>query len=174
MPRPSPDSLIDRVDKRNRPIGVVPRGAVLELGANFRTVHVFVFDHKQNLLLQQLSPSRERHPLLWGSSVAGYLYAGEAYGTGARRRLMEELGLSTLLRWQGMVAMEDEDSRKFVGLYTTTADNPVIGESDHIAALEWRPLDSVVGEAEAGSSRLTPTLRRLLDFYVRSSRDAGR
>lgn len=172
MPRPSNTALIDRVDRRNKPIGVVPRGEVLELGANFRTVHVFVFDHDRRMLLQQLSATRERHPLLWGSSVAGYLYAGESYGAGARRRLVEELGLSTPIRWQGMVAMEDEHSRKFVGLYTTTADNPTIGEPDHIAALEWRALDTVVDEVADDPSQFTPTLRRLLDFYVRSSRGA--
>ncbi len=68
--------------------------------------------------------------------------------------------------------MEDERSRKFVGLYTTSADNPVNAEPDQIAALEWRPLNEVILEASNDPSRFTPTLRRLLFFYMQSSRGA--
>jgi isopentenyldiphosphate isomerase len=66
---------VDVVDERNEPIGVIPRAEVFSAGVNFRTVHVLVFDHEGELLLQRLSPERERHPGLWGSSVAGYLRA---------------------------------------------------------------------------------------------------
>jgi isopentenyl-diphosphate delta-isomerase len=166
MSRPSPGSFIDSVDEFNRPMGIVQRSSALELGANFRTVHVFVFDHVGDLLLQQLSPTRERHPLLWGSSVAGYLYAGETYETGARRRLAEEVGLSSPIHWRGVAPMRDEMSNKFVGLFTTTADNPVIGEPDHIAALEWRGLNRILDEVADEPDRFTPTLRRLLDYYT--------
>src|SRR5436305_161713 len=83
VPRPTPNSLIDRVDDQDRPIGVIERGRALEEGVNFRTVHVFVFDHQGRLLIQQLSQTRERHAMQWGSSVAGYLHAGESYEDGA-------------------------------------------------------------------------------------------
>jgi isopentenyldiphosphate isomerase len=156
MPAPAKTSLIDWVDEEDHPVGRVPRGEVLQLGANFRTVHVFVF-HGGDLLLQQLAPTRERHPERWGSSVAAYLHAGEDYEQAARRRLWEELGLEGALTRIGKTRMEDERSLKFVELYTLL-DGPVeIREPDHIAELRyWHPdeLDSAIAESPAS---FTPT-----------------
>src|SRR5579884_4055272 len=109
MPAPAPASPIDSVDHEDHAIGTVPRGEVLRLGANFRTVHVFVF-HEERLLLQRLSSLRERHPEHWGSSVAAYLHAGETYREAATRRLWEELGLEGSLHRVGKTRMEDEQS----------------------------------------------------------------
>lgn len=92
MAAPSQDSLIGVVDARDRPVGTIERGRVLEAGKGFRVAHVWVYSGER-LLLQQLGRHRERHPLAWGSSVAGYLHSGESYLEAGRRRLLEELGL---------------------------------------------------------------------------------
>jgi len=86
MAAPGSTSLIDAVDDANEPVGAVARGDVFRLKANFRTVHVLVFNQAGDLLLQRLSATRERHPLMWGSSVAGYLHAGEDYLAAGQRR----------------------------------------------------------------------------------------
>lgn len=94
--------MIEVVNEANEPVGTVPRAEVFDRGANFRTVHVLPFNARGDLLLQQLSSHRERHPLSWGSSVAGYLHAGEDYVTAARRRLREELALEIPLTADGV------------------------------------------------------------------------
>jgi isopentenyl-diphosphate delta-isomerase len=132
---------------------------------------VFVFDSEGQLLIQQLSASRDRHGMLWGSSVAGYLFAGESYRDGAIRRLREELGLTTSIRWRGMMPVDDENSRKFVGLYSTVANNPSIHEPDEISSLQWRTIPQLVADVGRSPSQFTPTFRDLLSFYVRSFGD---
>jgi len=128
--------MIDRVDEHDRPVGCVPRGKALELGANFRTVHVFVY-HGRELLLQQLAPTRDRHPARWGSSVAAYLHTGESYEQAAQRRLREELGLEGMLSRVGKTRMKDERSLKFVALYTLYDGPAEIRDAAHIAALRY-------------------------------------
>ena len=147
MPRPGPASLIDRVDDLNHPIGTIPRATAFDEHANFRTVHVLVFDRRGSLLLQQLSASQERNPLQWGSSVAGYLHAGEACDEAARRRLAEELGLQAPLSRVGVTMMRDDGVKKFVGVYTTNSDSPRIAEPEHIEELRFVPTEDEIGRA---------------------------
>jgi 8-oxo-dGTP pyrophosphatase MutT (NUDIX family) len=165
VPRPGPASLIDRVDDLNRPIGTIPRARVFDEHANFRTVHVLVFNRSGSLLLQQLSASRERNPLLWGSSVAGYLHAGETYDEAAHRRLAEELGLETPLTRVGVTMMLDDGVRKFVGVYTTVSDRPHIAEPEHIAQLQFVPPGVVEADILEDPENYTDTLKHVL-YYV--------
>lgn len=68
MPAPTSTSLVDRVNDADEAIGVIERGRVLEHAVGFRVVHVLVFNAAGQVLLQQVGRSRERSPLLWGSS----------------------------------------------------------------------------------------------------------
>lgn len=170
MPRPGPTALIDRVDERNRSVGTVARQDVFKERANFRTVHVLVVSHDGDLLLQQLAPARERHPLKWGSSVAGYIYAGETYEDAARRRLHEELGLQTSLRAVGVTPMEDEGVTKFVGVFVTIADRPQIEEPDHIAAIEFRPQADLEQDIRLRPDTYTQSLRHVMTFWLQQGR----
>jgi isopentenyl-diphosphate delta-isomerase len=160
--------LIDWVDEEDRPVARVARGEVLELGANFRTVHVFVF-HDGQLLLQQLAQIRDRHPDRWGSSVAAYLYAGEDYEHAARRRLWEELGLTGDLRRIGKTRMEDEESLKFVELYTLLDGPAQIREPDHIAELRYWRHNQLREAIAARPERFTPTFLHVYRYFEQRS-----
>jgi isopentenyl-diphosphate Delta-isomerase len=166
MPRPGPTSLIDRVDDANRPIGVVTRADAFRTRANFRTVHVLVFNHDGELLLQQLAPTRERNPCKWGSSVAGYMHAGETYRHAARRRLAEELGLDTPISEVGVTPMDDDGVTKFIGVYTTISDNPEVAEPEHIEAIQFRPLGEIEQDIYDQPDSFTETLRHVLDYWI--------
>src|SRR5580692_4842 len=80
------DMDVDVVDGSDRVIGTGQRRHVLQQNAGFRVTHVFVFNRAGDLLLQQIAPGL-RHPGQWGSSVAGYLRAGEDYRQAAERKL---------------------------------------------------------------------------------------
>lgn len=164
MPAPSPGSLIDQVDRDDRPVGVVPRGEALTVGANFRTVHVFVV-HDDQLLLQKLAPTRERHPDHWGSSVAAYLFAGETYEAAARRRMAEELGLVGDLVRIGKTYMEDERSLKFIELYAFEDGPATIRDPGHIAELRYWNEEALDLAIDDSSAIFTPTFLTLYRFY---------
>jgi len=165
MAAPSPTSLVDMVDEQNELVGVVRRRDVFRLRANFRTVHVLVFNSRHELLLQRLAWSRERHPGQWGSSVAGYLHAGEKYEEAAQRRLFEELGLSAPLSAVGITPMEDEGVRKFIGVFTTTADRPKNAAPDQISEIKFFPLPAVERDIVVHPSDYTDTFRHVLNFW---------
>jgi isopentenyl-diphosphate Delta-isomerase len=164
MPAPSASSLIDRVDTRDHKVGEVERGNALELGANFRTVHVFVL-HDGDVLLQRLAPTRGRHPGRWGSSVAAYLFAGETYEHAANRRLTEELGLAGQLELLGKTQMRDERSLKFVELYVLEDGPARIREPNHIAELRYWDRSDLEDAIQERPAMFTPTFLHLYRFF---------
>lgn len=173
MPAPGSAALIDAVNDANEPVGLVPRGEVFRLGANFRTVHVLVFNSDGELLLQRLAATRERHPLKWGSSVAGYLHAGEDYHAAAVRRLREELALETALQPIGVSAMADAEVTKFIGVFTTVADSPQVNEPDHIADVQFWALDDLDRTMRTSENQFTDSLRHVLSHWRRHREGDG-
>jgi isopentenyldiphosphate isomerase len=165
MPAPTPNTLIDTVNERDEKLGTIPRREALPEGLNFRTAHVFVLDGEGRLLLQRLSPRRDRHPGRWGSSVAAYLFAGESYREGASRRLTEELGIAAPLEMLGKIEMRDTDSLKFVSLFLARSDMAEIGEADHISELAYRPIEEVRAGLEENSGDFTPTFVELFAAF---------
>lgn len=132
MPAPSPTSLVDAVDELDRPVGLIERREVRAAGVGFRVVHIFVIDLDGDLLLQQVGRGRERSPLRWGSSVAGYVAAGESYQEAAFRRQREELGIDDALERIGAVRMQDGSAHKFIELYLSRARDARIVDNEHV------------------------------------------
>jgi isopentenyldiphosphate isomerase len=171
---PGSTSPIDVVDAYNNAFGTIERGDALRAGANFRTVHVLVFNPAGDLLVQRLADSRERHPGLWGSSVAGYLHAGEDYDHAARRRLYEELAVTTPVRSLGVLRMDDEQSIKFVGVYSTGADHYRNQLPTHIADLEWRDTNRLRADMTQNPDRYTETFRQVFEYWRASAGEQRR
>ncbi|HEV2491919.1 MAG TPA: NUDIX domain-containing protein [Terriglobia bacterium] len=162
----SGEMVIDAVDQNDSPTSTIRRNEVFERRVNFRVVHILVFNRRGELLLQQLSRTRTRHPGYWGSSVAGYIFAGESYEAAAGRRLGEELGIyGVSLNYIGKTSIEDDGCHKFVGVFSTIHDGPFNFDRDHIEALEFLPRH-VIHELHArGTRKFTPTFLRVLSFY---------
>jgi len=166
MPAPTLHSPLDRVDDTDQPVGRVERGDVFRLGVGFRVVHVFVQDHDGQLLLQEIGASRTRSPGRLGSSVAGYLHAGESYVDAARRRLVEELDLTTPLTKLGAVRMPDDGATKFVELYGTVSDTATNRDPAHIEGIEYWPLDAVEQTLAAEPDRFTETFPYVFGVFL--------
>ena len=82
-------------------------------------VHLHVFNSRGELYLQKRSMSKDIQPGKWDTAVGGHLALGEDYETGARRELMEELGVTSPVEleylFDGKIrnAIESEDTRVF-------------------------------------------------------------
>lgn len=165
MPSPTSNDSIDRVDANDHVVGTVPRGDALTAGAGFRVVHVLVLNHAGDVLLQQVGSVGTRSPGRWGSSVAGYLHAGETPLDGARRRMREEIGLTSALTFVGRSKMDDENSTKFIYVYTTTAEQAHIVDERHIQDLRFWPLAAIRSTIEENRDVFTKTLPFVLHTF---------
>ena len=85
---------IDIFDENNNPIGEKKEKQQAHEDGNFhRTVHVWIINDKNELLLQKRSATKNTHPNCWDISGAGHIKAGETISDGAIRELKEELGV---------------------------------------------------------------------------------
>lgn len=158
-------TLIDVVDEAGRPVGVSPRDDALRAGLPVRTVHVFLLDRAGRLLLQELGRERDRHPLQWGSSVAGFPRPGEPDDDAAARRAAEELGVRAPLRRVGQIRTVDGASPKFVTLYEARETSPRILEPGHVERIEYRSVDELDTEIIEAPSRFTDTFRQVYGWW---------
>lgn len=167
MPAPIGADLIDAVDSRNEPVGVVARADVLEHGANFRTVHLLLTDRRGRVLLQRLASSRRRFPGRLGSSVAGYLHRGESFEVAARRRVREELGIRPALALLGVSEIPEGDATKFVGVFRGSGEGATIQDDSHVGELVWWSPSEIDEQLSRRPALFTPTFAEVWAFATR-------
>ncbi len=86
--------LLDELDENGLQTGrQLSRDLVHSSGAWHKTVHIWVLNPNQELLLQQRSFTKESHPGYWDISAAGHCSSGDSSLEAARRELREELGI---------------------------------------------------------------------------------
>jgi isopentenyldiphosphate isomerase len=157
------EMLLDQVNGRDRPIGRIRRADVFRKRATFRVAHILLFSPDHKLLLQKIAPTHDRHPGYWGSSVAGYVKAGESYENAARRKLQEELGIEDIpLERLGKTSMLDEGAKKFITIFMATYGGPLHPNPEDFADLEFVPLSRL--RAKKVKRRFTPTFEHVLQY----------
>lgn len=121
--------LFDVVDESDVVVGQKTRGEVHAERLLHRAVHVFVFNKKGDLLLQQRSLLKDVHPGDWDSSVSGHLDAGEDYGVAAVRELEEEMGI--------VVDQEPEEIAKIEPCQNTGWEHVKLYRVDHSGSVKY-------------------------------------
>lgn len=85
---------LDILTEQGEPTGERrPREDVHRLGLWHRTVHIWAFNPRGEVLLQQRSLAKDSYPGYWDTSAAGHISAGQTSLEAAQREFSEELGL---------------------------------------------------------------------------------
>ena len=109
------------VDVNDRSIGKMEKLEAHKLGALHRAFSVFIFNKKNELLLQQRAFTKYHSAGLWTNTCCSHPRPGENTSNAAKRRLLEEMGIETLL----------EHKTHFI--YKTAFDNNLTEhEFDHV------------------------------------------
>ncbi len=89
------EDILDVYDEENHPLGQKKkRSEVHKEGFWHRTVHVWIYNSKEELLLQLRSPEKGFCPNMWDVSSAGHVASGEEPLESVLREVGEELGLT--------------------------------------------------------------------------------
>ncbi|MGJ5642290.1 isopentenyl-diphosphate Delta-isomerase [Formosa sp. S-31] len=109
------------VDENDMPIGHMSKLEAHEKGVLHRAFSVFVFNDKDELMLQQRALDKYHTPGLWTNTCCSHQREGESNIEAGRRRLQEEMGFVTAL----------EETTSFI--YKSPFENGLIEhEYDHI------------------------------------------
>ena len=136
------------VNKDDEQIGVMPKMEAHEKALLHRAFSVFVFNSKNELMLQQRALHKYHSPGLWTNTCCSHQREGESNLQAGRRRLQEEMGFVTDL----------EETISFIykapfdnGLTEHELDHIMIGyyneapeiNKDEVADWKWMSLEDV-------------------------------
>ncbi|SDS29396.1 isopentenyl-diphosphate delta-isomerase [Gillisia sp. Hel1_33_143] len=161
------------VDQNDEQIGLMPKMEAHEKGLLHRAFSVFVFNDKNELMLQQRAHSKYHSPGLWTNTCCSHQREGESNIAAGKRRLMEEMGFSTELN----------DTISFI--YKAPFDNGLTEhEFDHIlignfqqepklnleeaAAWKWMALEDVKKDMTDNPSVYTEWFKIIFDKYYQT------
>ena len=148
------------VDKQDNPIGLMEKIEAHEKALLHRAFSVFVFNDKNELMLQQRAAEKYHSPLLWTNTCCSHQREGESNIEAGKRRLQEEMGFSCEL----------EEVFSFIykapfdnGLTEHELDHVMIGRfndephinPEEVASYKWMLLEDVKKDIENHPEKYT-------------------
>jgi 16S rRNA (adenine1518-N6/adenine1519-N6)-dimethyltransferase len=131
-----------------------------------RAVHVLIFNSIGDVYLQKRSPYKDRHPLLWDSSAAGHVDAGEEYDEAARRELKEELGIDVPLERVVKLPASERTDYEFVWLYRGQHDGDLNLNRTEIEYGGFFPVTIVNSWIQARPEEFAPSFAECWKAYL--------
>ena len=136
------------VNEHDEQIGLMPKMEAHKKAVLHRAFSVFIFNAKNELMLQQRAAHKYHSPLLWTNTCCSHQRDGESNIDAGTRRLQEEMGFTTPLKEttsfiykapfdNGLT--EHELDHIMIGNYE---DDPIIN-TDEVEDWKWMPLEEV-------------------------------
>lgn len=116
--------MIDEYNYRGEKVGVVDKAIAHKDGLWHKSVHVWILNDKNEILLQYRCADKKLYPNTWDCSFAGHISAGESSIEAVLREGKEELGIDVNLENLNFVFTNREEikfeqikSNEFVDIF---------------------------------------------------------
>lgn len=159
------------VNENDEQIGLMPKLEAHQKAVLHRAFSVFIFNSKNELMLQQRALTKYHSPGLWTNTCCSHQRDGETNIQAGKRRLQEEMGFVTDLKDtisfiykapfdNGLT--EHEFDHILVGYY----ENEPIINSDEVSSWKWMPLEMVKEDINENPNLYTEWFKIIFDkFY---------
>ncbi|WP_452222397.1 isopentenyl-diphosphate Delta-isomerase [Lacinutrix salivirga] len=159
------------VNEKDEQIGLMPKMEAHEKALLHRAFSVFVFNSKNELMLQQRALTKYHSPGLWTNTCCSHQRDGESNLEAGKRRLNEEMGFITPLKEttsfiykapfdNGLT--EHEYDHIMIGYY----ENEPIINTEEVASWKWMPLEDVKKDIITNPEEYTAWFKIIFDkFY---------
>ncbi|HAV53862.1 isopentenyl-diphosphate Delta-isomerase [Aequorivita vladivostokensis] len=159
------------VNEQDEKIGLMPKQEAHEKGLLHRAFSVFIFNGKNELMLQQRALHKYHSPGLWTNTCCSHQRDGETSLEAGKRRLFEEMGFTADLKeTTSFIYKAPFDN----GLTEHELDHILVGNfegtpninKDEVAAWKWMYLDDVKKDIQANPENYTAWFKIIFDkFY---------
>ena len=159
--------LVNELDEQ---IGLMPKMEAHEKALLHRAFSVFIFNDKNELMLQQRALTKYHSPGLWTNTCCSHQREGESNIEAGTRRLQEEMGFTTDLK----------DTISFIykapfenGLTEHEYDHILVGQYDEdphpnpeeVNAWKWVSLEDVKEDMKVNPGVYTEWFKIIFDKY---------
>ena len=126
------DGLLILVDNNDNEIGLMEKLSVHKEGKLHRAFSVFIFNSKEELLLQQRADDKYHSSGLWTNTCCSHPVNSEPINVTVKKRLMEEMGINcdTIFQFSFIYKTGFEN-----GLIEHEFDHVYFGKSDDLPVL---------------------------------------
>ena len=159
------------VNEKDEPIGLMEKMEAHEKGLLHRAFSVFIFNSKQEVLLQQRAACKYHSPNLWTNTCCSHPREGETNLQAGERRLQEEMGMRVPLREVfSFIYKAPFDN----GLTEHEYDHVLVGYSDlqpqinpeEVASWKWLSLEAIKEDILQAPERYTAWFKIIFEeFY---------
>jgi len=161
---------VQLVDAEDNPNGSMEKLEAHEKGALHRALSVLIINSKKEILLQRRALGKYHSPGLWTNTCCSHPYPGEDPNEAAKRRLQEEMGMSSeltfLFKFQykcdfenGLI--EHELDHVFVG---QTDDTPHLN-TDEAMAFKWMSIENLEQDMLSYPKNYTFWFKLIIEQY---------
>ncbi len=159
------------VDKNDKFIGLMPKMEAHQKGLLHRAFSVFIFNDKNEIMLQKRALNKYHSPGLWTNTCCSHPRNNESIISAGLRRLNDEMGFQTDLKElfnfiykesfeNGLV--EYEFDYVLIGSYNNSPKLNLIEAEDW----KWMSLDEIKKDVEANPNNYTAWLKIIInDFF---------
>lgn len=156
------------VDEQDNDIGVMEKLQAHQLGVLHRAFSVFIFNDKEQLLLQQRSFTKYHSAGLWTNTCCSHPRPNETIKDAANRRLFEEMGMSCDLKIKTNFIYKTSFEN---GLIEHELDYVLIGSSnqnphinqDEVADYKWASISDIKTDIISNPNQYTSWFKIALE-----------
>ncbi|WP_456376190.1 isopentenyl-diphosphate Delta-isomerase [Lutibacter sp.] len=158
------------VNEKDEQIGLMPKMEAHEKAVLHRAFSVFIFNNKNELMLQQRAEDKYHSPLLWANTCCSHQRNGESNLEAGKRRLQEEMGFVCALEEKTSFIYkapfdngltEHELDHIMVGYYN---DNPVINREE-VESFKWMTIEEVKKDIALNPTIYTEWFKIIFEKY---------
>jgi len=166
------EELVILVDEQDNQIGLMPKLEAHQKAVLHRAFSVFIFNDKNELLLQQRAAHKYHSPNLWTNTCCSHQRQGESNIEAGKRRLQEEMGMICDLTEKfhfiykapfdnGLT--EHELDHVLVGY---SSKNPIINKEE-VANFKWMSINSIKNDIFENPNHYTEWFKIIFKEYLK-------
>ncbi|NQY29611.1 MAG: isopentenyl-diphosphate Delta-isomerase [Flavobacteriaceae bacterium] len=167
------EELVILVDENDIQVGLMPKMEAHEKAVLHRAFSVFIFNKKNELMLQQRALHKYHSPGLWTNTCCSHQRDGESNIAAGERRLFEEMGFVTELKEtisfiykvpfeNGLT--EHEYDHILVGHY----DNDPEINTEEVGEWKWMDLELVKKDIKNNPENYTSWFKIIFEKYYKT------
>lgn len=154
------EDILILVDGEDREMGTMGKQEAHVRGLKHRAFSIFIFNDRDELLLQRRALDKYHTPGLWTNTCCSHPRAGETTLDAAHRRLQEEMGFDTALTPVFTLSyrvafpdgiIENEYDHVFLGRYSGNPSGNPLEVEDHV----WLSLEEIRKWMESDPEQFT-------------------
>ncbi|MGV4529107.1 isopentenyl-diphosphate Delta-isomerase [Ornithobacterium rhinotracheale] len=168
---PPKEEQVVLINEQDQVQGLMGKMQAHQEGVLHRAFSVFVFNDKNETLLQQRAHGKYHSPGLWTNTCCSHPRENETYVEAAHRRIQEEMGFDCELKPAfhfiykadvGLGLIEHELDHVFVGNF----DGTPIPNPEEVADFKWISMDDLVKDVAQNPQNYTEWFKIILNQYL--------